>query len=186
MSPYRRNKNTVPSVQPTYNSTLIRKLAGIQRKAAIMITGAMKTTATEALDAMANLFPFHLAIDKIRHQAALRMATLPTTHPLHAIVKRAESQGYVKSYPAPIHEILYTYGIKPRKMEKIVAIRDNNRYRPQVRTQIRLNREAAIKDEERDNAQIRIYTDGSAAEGKVGAAAEIGRASCRERVSSPV
>jgi hypothetical protein len=30
-----------------------------------MITGAMKTTATDILDVMANLLPFHLLVDKI-------------------------------------------------------------------------------------------------------------------------
>ena len=44
---------------------IINKLATIQRRAAIMITGAIKTTATDTLDVMANLLPFHLLVDKI-------------------------------------------------------------------------------------------------------------------------
>jgi hypothetical protein len=62
------------------NQAFVNKLTTIQQKAAIMITGAMRTTATDILDVMANLLPIHLLIDKHRQQAALRMATLPPTH----------------------------------------------------------------------------------------------------------
>jgi Reverse transcriptase (RNA-dependent DNA polymerase) len=46
------------------NRAAINKLASIQRKAAIMITGAMKTTATDVVETMANLIPFHLLVEK--------------------------------------------------------------------------------------------------------------------------
>ena len=42
----------------------ITKLARIQRQAAIHITGALRTTATDTLDAHADLLPFELLIDK--------------------------------------------------------------------------------------------------------------------------
>jgi len=59
----------------------ITKLASIQRRAAIMIMGAMKTTATDAVEVMANLLPFHLLVNKHCHWAAIRLATLPSPHP---------------------------------------------------------------------------------------------------------
>ncbi|KAF8228678.1 hypothetical protein L208DRAFT_1106444, partial [Tricholoma matsutake] len=71
---------------------ILNKLAAIQRQAAIMITGAMRTTTTEVLEVMAimaNLMPFHLLVDKYQHTVALCLATLPTTHPLHKPVKDA-------------------------------------------------------------------------------------------------
>jgi hypothetical protein len=43
---------------------ILNKLAAIQRRAATMITGAMRTTARDALEVMANLLPFHLLVDK--------------------------------------------------------------------------------------------------------------------------
>ena len=49
------------------NYAIINKLALIQRKAAIMITGAMKTTATDMIKTMANLIPFHLLVEKHCH-----------------------------------------------------------------------------------------------------------------------
>ena len=43
---------------------MVNKLATVQQHAALMITGAMKTTATDIIEVMANLVPFHLLIDK--------------------------------------------------------------------------------------------------------------------------
>ena len=71
------------------NRAIINKLASIQRKAAIMIIGAMKTTATDAIKTMANLIPFHLLVEKHHHRAAIWLATLPETHPLHKLVINA-------------------------------------------------------------------------------------------------
>jgi hypothetical protein len=49
------------------NQAMLTKLASIQRQAAIMIMGAMKTTATDTVEVMANLLPFQLLVDKHRH-----------------------------------------------------------------------------------------------------------------------
>jgi len=46
------------------NQAIVKELASIQRQVAIMITGAMKTTAINVLEVMANLLPFNLLIDK--------------------------------------------------------------------------------------------------------------------------
>ena len=67
----------------------MNKMAAIQRQAAIMITGAMKTTATDILELMANLLPFWILVDKIRYRAALQLTTLPPTHPLYKPVQNA-------------------------------------------------------------------------------------------------
>ncbi len=58
-------------------------LASIQRKAAILITGAMRTTAADVLDIYANLLPMTGQVDVYRHRALTRMACLPKGHPLH-------------------------------------------------------------------------------------------------------
>jgi hypothetical protein len=87
---------------------VVNKLASIQRRAAIMITGAMRTTPTDILDVMANLLPFHLLIDKIRHRAALRLATLPPTHPLHKPVVNAAMR-LVKRHPTPLHDLSHAH-----------------------------------------------------------------------------
>ncbi|KAF8526480.1 hypothetical protein JB92DRAFT_3108284 [Gautieria morchelliformis] len=47
----------------------INKLAQVQRQAALTITGAMRTTATDTLDAHANLLLFPLLVTKVIHRA---------------------------------------------------------------------------------------------------------------------
>jgi hypothetical protein len=60
----------------------ITKLAMIQRQAALGITGAMKTTATDIVNAHANLPPFEIIAHQLLYRATIRMATLPADHPL--------------------------------------------------------------------------------------------------------
>jgi hypothetical protein len=57
-----------------------------------MIMGAMKTVATDTVETMTNLIPFHLLVDKHRQHAAARLATLPESHPLHKPVKNAANK----------------------------------------------------------------------------------------------
>ena len=74
------------------SATIVAKLAAVQRKAAIAITGAMKTTATDILDAHANLLPMQLLVEKMRARAAIRMATLPKSHPLEQHIRRVATR----------------------------------------------------------------------------------------------
>ena len=71
------------------NQAIVNKLASIQRQAAIMITGAMRTTATDILDIMAGLLPFHILVDKHWHGAVLWLATLPKSHPPNKPIRNA-------------------------------------------------------------------------------------------------
>jgi len=85
---------------------ILTKLTSIQQQAAIMITGAMSTTATDALEVMANILPFHMLVDKHHHQAALRLVTLPTSHPLHKPVRNA-AKNLVKHHPTPLYDLMH-------------------------------------------------------------------------------
>ena len=62
---------------------VIRALNTIQRKAAIVITGAMRTTAADTLNVHANLLPASHHLNLLFVKSAIRLATLPPTHPLH-------------------------------------------------------------------------------------------------------
>ena len=84
----------------------LNKLAAIQRSAAIMIVGGLHTSPTDLIDVHANLLLFHLLVDKVRFQAALRLATLPATHPLHKPVTQAACK-FVKRHHSPLHELMY-------------------------------------------------------------------------------
>jgi len=67
----------------------IRKMEAVQRKAALMATGALRTTPTDLLFAHANMLPLRSHIKLICHGSALRIATLPKEHPLHGTARRA-------------------------------------------------------------------------------------------------
>jgi hypothetical protein len=145
----------------------ITKLATIQRRAAIIITGAMKTTAADAVEVMANLLPFHLLVDKHRHRAAIRLATLPSPHPLHKPVANTASR-LVKRHATPLHDLVHRYRIQPRRSE--------TRWKAQFGTEVIPDTDKAIEAIRCDNPDVKVFTDGSGMDGKIGAAAVLYRA----------
>ena len=152
----------------------VNKLASIQRKAALMITGAMKTTATDVTEVMANLIPFNLLVDKYRQCAAIRLATLPPTHPLHKPVKNAASK-LVKRHATPLHDLMHRFNVHPQSIETIKAACFDMAWKPKIKTKTVSNVDKAIEDANNDNPDAKVFTDGSGMEGKVGAAAVLYR-----------
>ena len=152
----------------------ITKLASIQRRAAIMITGAMKTTATDVVEVMANLLPFHLLVDKLWHRAAIRLATLPSSHPLHKPVANAANR-LIKCHATPLHDLMHRYGIQPRGFETINAVRFDTRWKPKITTEVTPDTDKAIEAIQRDNPDVKVFADGSGMDGKIGAAAVLYR-----------
>ena len=67
----------------------LNKLAAIQRSAMLMIVGKLCMSPTDTLDIYTDLLPFHKLVNKVRFQAALRLATLPSIHLLHKAVNQA-------------------------------------------------------------------------------------------------
>ncbi|OJA13527.1 hypothetical protein AZE42_13860 [Rhizopogon vesiculosus] len=66
-----------------------RRLSTVQRMAAVSMTGALCTTATDVLEAHSNLLPTSLLLQNTCHRAIIRMAALPATHPLYIPIRRA-------------------------------------------------------------------------------------------------
>ena len=153
---------------------ILNKLASVQRRAAIMITGAMKTTATDITEVMANLMPFPLLVDKYRHRAAVRLAMLPPMHALHKPIKNAASK-LVKRHPTPLHDLMHRYNIQPQNIETIKAIRHETRWKTGVTTEIIPDVDKAITDIVQEHPDVNVFTDGSGMEGKVGAGAVLYR-----------
>jgi ribonuclease HI len=164
-----RRRNNSPNNRATLN-----KLVSIQRRAAIMITGAMKSTATDILETMANLLPFRLLVDKVRYRAAIRLATLPPTHPLYKPIQNA-AQHLVKHHRTPLHDLMHRFKLRPKNTETINATRYNTKWKPRSTTKIIDNVDDAITDMEQDHPDVKIFTDGSGMEGQIGAAAALYR-----------
>jgi len=129
----------------------INKLASIQRRAAIMITGAMKTMAMDILEVMENLLPFHLLVNKHHHCAAICLATLPNSHPLHKPVANAAESRQIS--------------------QTINTVCFNTRWKPGITTEVITRTDKAIETIQNDNPDVKVFKGGSGMDGKIGATA---------------
>ena len=152
------------------NQAIVRQLASIQRRVAILITSGMASSLADALDVHAHLLPVHLLIDKVLYRAALRFTTLPPAHPLYEAVKNAALQ-HVKRHPTPLHYLLNNYpGLKPHLVETIAAMRMKPTWTPNLAIRVADTKERAKQEDEVDRARVKVYSDGSGLEGQIGAA----------------
>ncbi|RXW14339.1 hypothetical protein EST38_g11512 [Candolleomyces aberdarensis] len=66
---------------------VLKSLNSMQRKAALWITGAFRTSPTGGVESLAGLPPISLHIQKLSQRAIYRTATLSDTHPLRSLFK---------------------------------------------------------------------------------------------------
>jgi hypothetical protein len=78
--------------QPTGKiSECNNKLTSVQRAGTLAITGGLRTSPTDALDAHAFTLPLHLETEKHLFRSAIRIAMLAPQHPLHKPAKCHDS-----------------------------------------------------------------------------------------------
>jgi ribonuclease HI len=163
-----------PNAKKTTGSVAaIRRLSSVQRIATIAITGAIRSTATNVLEAHANVLPMHLSIKRTCFMATLRYATLADPHPIAPIIRRIAKVNRA-GHNSPLHHLLKLFPeLDPIKMEKIPAISDEPWSPPPTQIKIDNNREAAIERANRRpaSAMFRVFTDGSGIDGNAGAPA---------------
>jgi hypothetical protein len=145
------------------------KMAKVQRVAALSITGALRSTPSDLLDAHADLMPIRLAVEKVTHNATLRMLTLPDNHPLHTHLQKASN--YVKAHRSPLHELLRAHNLQAGNIEHIEPIRHKPSWTPPLHATTITEEKEAMAYDRHNTAMVRIYADGSGHEGGVGAAA---------------
>ena len=142
----------------------------VQQIATLHITGAMQTTATDLLDAHADLLPIRLALDRHSHNAALHLLSLPDNHPLHPHIHRATQP--IKRYKSPLHRLLQAHNLKAGELETIHPNRLHPAWAPPFHTSLQ-NEEEVIAFNKANAASIKIYSDRSSTKGCVGAAATL-------------
>ena len=150
-------------------NSVIKKLTTTQRKAAIIITGAMRTTAADTLNIHANILPASQQIEKIFMKTAIRLGTIPNTHPLYRHITEA-TKHHIKHHHSPINDMIHEHRINQRKTTKIAAVRQDPKWSFKG-TCIIEDTVTLIEAEKKDKAKTKVYTDGSGIDGKVGAAA---------------
>ena len=151
------------------------RLTSVQRLAALSITGAMKTTSTDSLEAHANLTPIPLLMQKICHRAAVRLASLPQSHPLYKKIRWIAKHNVI-SHRSSLHNLIHSFRINPEKIETI----DRTKKCPPLDgsmflTRIPRDKGDAIKEQRQLKEDIQIFTDGSGFNGGIGASAVLFR-----------
>jgi ribonuclease HI len=154
----------------------IAKLATTQRSGALAITGGFRTSPSDSLDTHAALLPMYLKIGRQQHNAALHMATLPPSHPLHNSFRKAYNR-QPKRHKSPLHYLATCIEAPLDKIEElpVVCINPAQKHDLPVSIDIPENKEASTRVEADAVETIRVFTDGSSHNGKVGAAAVLQR-----------
>jgi len=145
------------------------KLGKVQRLAATIITGALRTTATTVLDYHAHLPPIHLQLNKSAHDATVRLACLPSSHPLHSIFKKCKR--IPASHRSSIHKLRAAFP-HITDMETIDPAFTDRRWTLPAKIDIADNREEAIERIGKEYSDhTLVFSDGSGYKDMVGAAA---------------
>jgi ribonuclease HI len=159
------------------NSGSVSALSALQkaqRIAALAITGALRSTPNDLLDAHAGILPIELALDKVCHGALARLLSLPDSHPLYRVVKDARRSKPAR-HSGPVDCLLDVFKIGKKRYETITPVKALQAYRRSFKVTIAQSRQESINAEKKDKADFRIYTDGSGLRGKIGAAAVLYR-----------
>jgi len=156
-----------------------KAMGKIQRIATWAITGGLWTSPNDLLDAHAGVLPVNLMLERICHVAVVRTATLPGSHPLRAMICRY-SKNPAKTHLAPLQKLIECFKIKPHRLETIRPDPRPPTYKRAFTATIASSKEELIKDEAKDDSEIKVYTDGSGFEGGVGAAAVLYRKGVEE------
>jgi len=149
-----------------------KQLTTLQRAGALAITGGLRTSPTDVLDAAAYLLPATLTTDKWCHRSFVRLTMLPSEHPLYkAMASKVTCR--TKRHKSPIISLLGQYGYDPNKIKKIPSAARNPEQTGKLpfRIVIPENREDSVREAREAVEEVQVFSDGSAFDGKVGAAA---------------
>jgi ribonuclease HI len=160
---------------------LTKKLASIQRQAAMLISGAMRTTAGDAAEVHADLLPINLLLMNACFRSAARLATLPRTHPPFPYIKRTSAR-LIRRHRTTLYYLFHHIRIRTNAVEKIVPHRESPNPEKRYTIKIAPDKGHAMKWELRNRRNdIMIYSDGSGCEGGIGAATVIYRNRVKKR-----
>jgi ribonuclease HI len=151
---------------------IARALGKVQRQACKLITGSLRTTASDTQNYHANIAPIHLRLNRSVYNATARFAALPASNPIRGIFARCRR--VPRFHRSPIHHLIAAFPIFRNNFETIDPFR---RFAPLPKSaltaSIAPDKDAARDEMERIVARggFCVFTDGSGFEGGVGAAA---------------
>ena len=148
-------------------------LTTVQRAGTITITGSLCTSPTNLLDFCTFTFPVKLLIEKWCYRAVVRLSTLSIEHPLYKLVK-ASVKCVIKRHKAPMHNLMKIFRLDPNSITitKIAIAVHNPLEANRIPMQISIakSKEESKREANRASEAVKVYSDGSEANGKVGAA----------------
>jgi ribonuclease HI/endonuclease/exonuclease/phosphatase family metal-dependent hydrolase len=161
----------------------LRKLQKVQRIATLAITGALRSSPTDLVDIHAGILPIELTILKVCHRAIARMLTLSHSHPLHRAIEHARLNPPSK-HLSQLDLLLKVFRLHNLRMETITPFPLLVRNKAKFTTTKAASRKESIAAEIMDDADFKIFTDGSGIGGEIGAAAILYRKGRRTPVRS--
>jgi len=102
-----------------YNMTELKKM---QRRTALWITGAFRTSPSEGIEAVAGLIPIYLHLWKLNGQHQLWYATIPPLHAINSLLDHA----HAKNHPA--HKLATSSFTSKQKAHLKSPIKDVNKH----------------------------------------------------------
>jgi hypothetical protein len=154
----------------TGSAGALRNLKKVQRIAALAITGALRTSPTDFVDAHAGILPMELVLLKACHSGIVRSMTLPSTNPIHQVVQKAK-RSQPSKFLGPIDNLIRIFALNNTVLETIQPAVTLNSLRSQRAIRIDKTREDSINSERVDDADYKIFTDGSGQDNGIGASA---------------
>lgn len=152
----------------------LRNLQKTQRIAALAITGTLRSSPNDYIDIHAGILPMELALLKACHNAMVRLLTLPDTHPLYQIIRTAKRHPPTK-HLSPINILLKRLQLCNIKIETILPAASIPRQPSRFALITDSSRENSIASELGDDADYRVFSDGSGHDNGIGAAAMLYR-----------
>ncbi|KAF7366527.1 putative RNA-directed DNA polymerase from transposon X-element [Mycena sanguinolenta] len=153
-----------------------RALGKVQRQACKLITGSLRTTATDTQNFHANIAPIHLRLNRSAYNSAARLASLPASNPIRGTFARCRR--VPRFHRSPLHHLIAAFPVFRRDFETIDPLRRFAPLPPGVlSTNIAEDKDAARANMEEVVARggFCVFTDGSGLDGGVGAAAVASR-----------
>ena len=146
------------------------QLQKTQRIATLAIIGVLHTTPTDFADAHAGVLPIELALLKATHRATTRLLTLPPTHPLHSIIDQTKRHP-PRKHASLIANLIRIFKMRISKMKVILPAVQCPLTKPTFTTKVAGSRKDSIKWEKKDNADFKVFSDGSGMDDSIGVAA---------------
>ena len=135
----------------------------------LVITSTLRSSPSDYVDIHASVLPMDLALLKACHNALVRSLTLPSTNPIHQIIRKAKRYLPTK-HLGPMDNLLKLFSLANVKVETIypaITIKREKRYE----TKIDNTREDSIANESHDDADFKVFSDGLGHDNEVGSAA---------------